>query len=109
VRDTTCSPASPFHPSPASGPSETRPREVFSPTMPHALAGMRIEPPPSFACAAGTIPDATAAADPPLEPPGERVTSQGFFVGPYASASLVAVSPNSGVAVLPRNTSPAAR
>ena len=28
---------------------------------------MRIEPPPSLACPSGTIPEATAAADPPLE------------------------------------------
>ena len=86
-----------------------RPREVLSPTIPQALAGMRIEPPPSFACAAGTMPDATAAAEPPEEPPGDRVVSHGLRVGPYTSASLVAVRPSSGVAVLPRNTSPAAR
>ena len=33
---------------------------------------MRIEPPPSLACANGTMPLATAAAEPPLDPPGER-------------------------------------
>ena len=65
-----------------SGPSEIRWRLGFRPTSPHALAGMRIEPPPSFACAIGTMPDATAAAAPPLEPPAERDTSHGFFVAP---------------------------
>ena len=37
------------------------------------LAGMRIEPPPSPACATGTMPLATAAAEPPLDPPALRV------------------------------------
>ena len=49
------------------------------------LAGMRIEPPPSPACATGTMPLATAAAEPPLEPPELRVVSHGLRVGPYAS------------------------
>ncbi len=39
--------------SPTSGPNDVRPRDGFRPTSPHSLAGMRIEPPPSFACAAG--------------------------------------------------------
>src|SRR5207249_546723 len=82
VRVTACSIVIPAHASPASGPSDVRPREGFRPTSPHSLAGMRIEPPPSFACAAGTIPEATAAAEPPLDPPGDRVLSHGFRVGP---------------------------
>ena len=61
----------PAHPSPASGPWLTRPRVGLSPTRPHSLAGMRIEPPPSLACATATMPLATAAADPPDEPPVE--------------------------------------
>ena len=71
------------------------------------LAGIRIEPPPSPACATGTIPLATAAADPPLEPPALRVTSHGLRVGPCASGSAVGISPNSGVFVLPTITKPA--
>ena len=43
---------------------------------------MRIEPPPSLACATGTMPDATAAAEPPLEPPVEWSGLQGLRVGP---------------------------
>src|SRR3954452_9407066 len=35
-----------------------------------------------------TIPAATAAADPPLEPPGTRDGSRGFFAGPYALFSV---------------------
>src|SRR5204862_7940667 len=87
--------------SPMSGPSDVRPREGLSPTSPHSLAGIRIEPPPSFACATATIRAATADADPPLAPPGQRVRSPGFLVGPYASRSLVALSPSSAVLVFP--------
>ncbi len=68
--------------SPISGPSETRCRVGFSPTRPQLEAGMRIEPPPSLAWAIGTIPAATAAAEPPLEPPGERSVFQGLRLGP---------------------------
>ena len=50
--------------SPISGPQLTRPRVGSSPTSPHSLAGMRMEPAPSVACATGTRPAATAAADP---------------------------------------------
>ena len=38
---------------------------------------MRIEPPPSLAWASGTMRAATAAAEPPLEPPLERVEVPG--------------------------------
>ena len=72
VRVSTCRTTSPAHASPSSGPSDTRPRVGLSPNSPHALAGMRIEPPPSPACPNGTMPDATAAPLPPLDPPGER-------------------------------------
>src|SRR5215831_19106394 len=89
VRVTTPSHTRPLIDSPRSGPKEVRPRDGFRPTSPHSLAGMRIEPPPSLACAAATIPAATAAADPPLDPPVERAGSHGFRVGPYASGSVV--------------------
>jgi len=42
----------------------------LSPNRPHCAAGIRIEPPPSVACATGRPAD-TAAAAPPEEPPGE--------------------------------------
>jgi hypothetical protein len=95
--------------SPNSGASDTRPRDGFRPTRPQHDAGMRIEPPPSFACAIGTIPDATAAAEAPLDPPVERAVSQGFRAAPYAVGSVVGRIPSSGVFVLPRNTKPASR
>ncbi len=70
---------------------------------------MRIEPPPSFAWATATMPLATAAAEPPLEPPVVRVVSHGLRVGPYASGSVVGTRPSSGVFVRPTHTKPASR
>ncbi len=95
--------------SPKSGPSVVRARVGFSPTIPHIDAGKRIDPPMSFPCATATMPDATAAADPPLDPPVERVRSQGLCDAPYASGSVVTLVASSGVLVLPTNTKPAAR
>ena len=43
----------------------------------------------SLPCATGTSPAATAAADPPLDPPVLRVRSHGLCVAPYASGSVV--------------------
>ncbi len=80
--ETTSSAVNPDMRSPISGPSEVRCRVGFRPTSPHSLAGTRIEPPPSFAWATGTMPAATAAAEPPLEPPVERPVSQGLRLGP---------------------------
>ena len=68
-----------------SGTVDVRPRDGFRPTTPHHALGIRIEPPMSPACATGTMPAATAAAAPPLDPPEDRDVSQGFRVGPNAS------------------------
>ena len=54
---------------------------------------MRIEPAPSAASAAGTSPAATAAADPPLEPPGVRSTFHGLRVTPQVIDSVNGHSP----------------
>lgn len=48
------------------------------PTTPQNAAGCRIDPPVSVPRAKGTSPAATAAADPPEDPPGTRVRSQGL-------------------------------
>ena len=82
VRVSTQSAGMPAPTSPRSGPIETRPRLGFRPTSPQHDAGMRIEPPRSLASASPTIPEATAAALPPDEPPGERSGSHGFLVAP---------------------------
>ena len=69
-------------------------------------AGIRIEPPPSLAPAAGTMPAATAAPDPPDEPPGVWAVRQGLRAAPQSSGSVTPFAPNSGVFVLPNITSP---
>jgi hypothetical protein len=65
-----------------SGATEILPRCGFRPTSPQEEAGMRIEPAPSEAKAIGARPAATAAALPPLEPPGVRCGFQGLRVTP---------------------------
>ena len=57
----------------------------------------------------GTMPAATAAAEPPLEPPGVRDGSQALRVVPQASVRVNCTVPNSGAAVLPTGMAPAAR
>ena len=64
---------------------------------------------PSPPDAAGTTPAATAAAEPPLDPPGVIDGDHGFTVGPNSEGSVVQWLPHSGVLVLPNTTSPAAR
>ncbi len=90
----------------SSGRSTRRPRLGFRPTSPQQDAGIRIEPPPSLACAIGTTPAASSAADPPLEPPADRPVSQGLRVAPNRLDSVLAVSPNSGSAVLAMGANP---
>jgi hypothetical protein len=41
-----------------------------------------MDPPPSLACAAGTMPAATAADAPPLDPPELCPSFHGLRVGP---------------------------
>src|ERR1700741_4100658 len=62
------------------GASEYTPRETFSPILPLTPAGMRIDPPPSVACAIGTAPAATIAALPADEPQGGYSAFQGLRV-----------------------------
>jgi hypothetical protein len=86
-----------------------RPRVGLRPTSPVQAAGMRIDPPPSLPCASGTMPPATAAAAPPLEPPGVRSVSQGLRAGPKRRGSDTGRMPSSGMFVLPTITKPASR
>ncbi len=79
VRVTTPSTAAPSQAVTVVG---TRPRLGLRPTSPQHEAGMRMDPPPSLACATGNMPAATAAAAPPLLPPGLRSRSHGLRVAP---------------------------
>ena len=58
------------------------PRVPLRPTSPVHEAGKRIEPAPSEADQIGVIPPATAAEEPPEEPPGVCSRLKGFRVSP---------------------------
>src|SRR5205814_8155905 len=75
----------------------------LNPIQPQKLAGRKIEPTTCVPSAAGTMPQATAAAEPLLDPPGVRSRSQGLRV-PRGS-----VAANSVVTTFPRITAPASR
>ncbi len=77
------------------------------PTTPHRAAGWRIEPPVSVPSDSGAIEAATAAAEPPLDPPGTRSRSHGLRVGPKAEFSVDDPIANSSMLVLPSSTRPA--
>ncbi len=77
--------------------------------MPQSAAGWRIEPPVSVPIAQGAVPAATAAALPPLEPPGTRSRSHGFCTGPKPEFSVDEPMANSSWLVLPSTSAPAAR
>src|SRR5918998_6068190 len=87
----------------------TRPNDGLNPKMPQNAAGMRIEPAPSLPWARGPRPAATAAAAPPLEPPGVFWRFHGLRVAPKTRLSVSGLQPNSGVLVLPSRIAPAAR
>ena len=55
------------------------------------------------------MPAVTAAALPPLLPPGVRSRFHGLRVTPLSGESVTGFQPNSGVVVLPKNTAPSDR
>ncbi len=57
----------------------------------------------------GTNPAATAAAEPPEDPPGTRPVSYGLRVGPVAEVSVDEPMANSSMLVFPTITAPAPR
>src|SRR5262245_20550255 len=87
----------------------TRPKVGFRPTSPQKLAGIRIEPAPSEPRASGPSPAATAAAPPPVDPPGVRERSQGLRDSPNSGLSVEPRQANSGRLVRPTKIAPAAR
>src|SRR5947199_8557458 len=76
---------------------------------PQNAAGWRTEPPVSEPSAAGTMRAATAAAEPPEEPPATRSRSHGLRVGPKAECSVEEPIANSSRLVLPTTDAPHAR
>src|SRR5215813_7392508 len=79
------------------------------PTIPQTAAGWRMEPPVSVPIASGASYAATAADEPPEDPPGMRLRSQGLWLGPKAEFSVEDPMANSSMFVLPRMTTPASR
>ena len=88
------------------GPRGIRPYVVLRPTSPQNPAGMRIDPPPSPPVASVTMPPATAAADPPDEPPGVRPCCHGLCVTPLSTVRVRLTPPNSLAVVSPNGTAP---
>jgi hypothetical protein len=66
-----------------------------------------IEPPVSEPSAHGARPAATAAVEPPDEPPGTRLGSHGLRVGPKPEFSVEEPIANSSRFVLPSSGRPA--
>jgi hypothetical protein len=91
------------------GQAGTRPNVALRPGSPQNAQGIRIEPPPSVPSARGTMPAASAAALPPLEPPGVLEGSQGLRVTPVSRLSVTPFQPSSGVVVLPGRMAPERR
>ena len=60
---------------------ETLPCDGRRLDSPQAAAGIRSEPPVSYPVATGTMRAASAAPEPPEDPPGVRVRSHGLRVG----------------------------
>src|SRR5215468_10797603 len=60
----------------------TSPSVGLMPTMPHACAGLTIDPSVSVPTASGASPAATATAEPELEPDGLRPLPCGFTAWP---------------------------
>src|SRR3954447_19745588 len=90
---------------------EQRPEVGLIPTVPVRAAGWRIEPPVSVAVAPRHRSAATAAAEPPDEPPGVRfwlepLERQGLATGPWHEVSLVEPMANSSRFSLPSITAP---
>src|SRR5947209_18976284 len=79
------------------------------PTTPQNAAGCRIEPPVSEPRPASASPAATAAVEPPEEPPGTQLRFQGFRVVWNPEFSVEEPIANSSRFVLPTKTAPAAR
>ncbi len=80
----------------------------MKPNRPQNAAGMRIEPAPSDACASGRSRAATAAAEPPLDPPEVCSRFHGLRVGGWISGSVTGMIASSLVEVLPSTTQPPA-
>src|SRR5438270_12633044 len=95
--------------SPARSRAGNSPVVGLSPMTPHQAAGMRMDPAPSLPVASGTMPAATAAAEPADEPPGDHAGWWGLQVGPRSVCPHVCQAvAEVGTDVIPIGTHPAA-
>src|SRR5207245_4963871 len=83
--------------------------EGRKPTTPHLAAGMRSEAPVSEPVHTGSMSQASAAAEPPDEPPVFKLGLKGFPVAPQTGLRELAPAPISGTLVLPATIAPARR
>ena len=88
------------------GPWAIRPGLGRKPMTEQKLAGLRKLPPRSLPVASQTWPAASAAAEPPDEPPGVRAPFHGFCVCPKTSLKVCDPAPSSGVLALATTTAP---
>ena len=81
----------------------------MKPTVPQSAEGTRIDPPVSLPSASVTCCEASATAEPPLDPPEMRSRAHGLWVVPIDSLTDVIPHAHSWVWVLPTRTAPARR
>src|SRR6516164_1095355 len=91
------------------GPLGIRPYVAFKPKSPLNPAGPRMDPPPSLPVAIGSRPPATAAAEPPEDPPGVRSWFHGLRVVPCTTVDVQLMPPNSGAVVCAARIAPLVR
>ncbi len=84
----------------------TMPGEGRKPTMPQNEAGLRRLPPVSEPVQTGSMSVASAAAEPPEEPPALSIGLKGLPVAPQTGLRLFEPAPNSGTLVLPTTMAP---
>src|ERR1051326_7768438 len=85
----------------------TRPSLGLSPKSPHQCAGTRTDAARSLPTSNAERPAATAAAPPPVEPPGVRSRFHGLLVRPKIGLSARPSAESGGTLVLPISTAPA--
>jgi hypothetical protein len=79
--------------------SGARPGEGLNPVIPQNEAGSLFEPPISDPVASIAVPAASAAAEPPLDPPGAYARCHGLRVTPHSLVQVTGAQQNSGVVV----------
>ncbi len=87
--------------------ADTLPMVGFSPTTLPNIAGTRPDPAVSVPSANGTIPAATAQAEPEDEPPGTRAGSNTLRGTPYGLRTPTSPVANWSRLVLPTSSAPA--